>query len=370
MLYTILLLSLSAVFLQVDRVESFGTSLRPVSVRNQDRLMLMEVSAPEDTDIVSNEEDPEDELLSSSSSAKSKSIEGGIASTAGEGLAPPSASSSSSSSGTRSFLLKSAAGFLGAVSTAAGVGLIPGPDGNPYTPELIGRDVGTTLFCTVAGYTFVKVITWMASEQVLEPRDSRKVIHTLSAPLFMLLWPLYSPAGQWFALCTPLTNALRLYVAGKGDGETELAKAVSRSGDVSEAGQGPVIYCIVMFAAIALFWTKSLVGVVSLCTMAVGDGLADIVGRRLGKGNKWFFSKDKSIAGTVAFWVGATVSSVLLSLWFSMTGTVALPFALTELALRIALVTGLCAFIELLPFGDDNWNVPGAAFLLGTALLQ
>ena len=38
------------------------------------------------------------------------------------------------------------------------------------------------------GYIFVKANTWLAETGRVDPRDSRKIIHCLSAPLFILFW--------------------------------------------------------------------------------------------------------------------------------------------------------------------------------------
>jgi len=79
--------------------------------------------------------------------------------------------------------------------------------------------------------------------RILQPRDARKLIHTLSAPLFMLVWPLFSSAtgARWFAVIVPLLNAVRLWLAGAGSDneEVSLAAAVSRSGDRKEAVSVP-----------------------------------------------------------------------------------------------------------------------------------
>jgi phytol kinase len=95
-----------------------------------------------------------------------------------------------------------------------------------------------------------------------------------------------------FASIVPLLNALRLYLAGTGGGsntnnnnrsnntELELASAISRSGDVRESLGGPFIYVMVLLSLTLLFWKDSAIGIVSLATMACGDGLADLIGRR------------------------------------------------------------------------------------------
>lgn len=56
--------------------------------------------------------------------------------------------------------------------------------------------------------------------------------------------------------------------------ETELAKAISRSGDAKEALGGPFLYVIILAAALLLFWRESLAGIVAVSTMAAGDGVS------------------------------------------------------------------------------------------------
>jgi hypothetical protein len=74
---------------------------------------------------------------------------------------------------------------------------------NAYFPSLV----------LLAGATvFVKAIMHLAKIGILEPRYSRKTIHTLLAPLFMILWPLFSDVygARAFVGIVLLLNALRL----------------------------------------------------------------------------------------------------------------------------------------------------------------
>jgi hypothetical protein len=123
---------------------------------------------------------------------------------------------------------------LASVSLAAKFGVLPGPltvEGGygPYTDAMIARDVGSAVLTGSLGYAFVKGNTWLADKGYLDPKDSRKIIHTLSAPLFILFWPLFSEAvgARWFAASVSFVNVIRLYIAGSGGDET-LAYAVSR----------------------------------------------------------------------------------------------------------------------------------------------
>mmetsp|Transcript_19011 Transcript_19011/g.40102 ORF Transcript_19011/g.40102 Transcript_19011/m.40102 type:complete len:406 (+) Transcript_19011:2-1219(+) len=245
-----------------------------------------------------------------------------------------------------------------------------------YAPSLILRDIASTLVCVVGALVFVKGVTYSATIGSVESRDSRKIMHTLSAPLFMLLWPLFSNAvgARFFAAIVPLLNAQKIYLAGTSEGgesETDLADAISRSGDASEALGGPFVYVLVLLFSTLLFWRDSPIGIVSISTMAFGDGLADLVGRRLGSSNKWFFNKSKSMAGSAAFVVGSFAGSYGLISWITMMGAMdPLELGTMGLVSRLFAIAIICAGVELIPFGDDNWTVPLSAALLTAFFLH
>jgi len=258
--------------------------------------------------------------------------------------------------------------LLSLTTAAAKLGILPGM----YTDAMILHDVGCTLLTAILGYTFVQINTWAAAKDYLNPRDSRKLIHTFSAPLFILFWPLFSndTGSRVFAAIVPSINAIRLYLASTGSSvETSLAKAVSRSGDAQEALEGPFIYVVILAACILSFWRDSPIGIVALSSMAAGDGLADLIGRRYGKSNKWP-GLDKSVAGTVAFWIGSTLTSVGLLQWMSYWGCLTLAYPIDELVLRVAGITLVSAILELMPFADDNYTVPLSAAVLTMLYLQ
>ena len=128
---------------------------------------------------------------------------------------------------------------------------------------------------------------------------------------------------------------------------------------------------MVLLFSTLLFWRDSPVGVVSLATMACGDGLADLVGRRLGSTNKWFFNRSKSMAGSAAFVAGSFVASFGLISWLTSTGAMdALGLSSFELAKRLLAIAVVCAAVELIPAGDDNYSVPISAALLSAFLLS
>merc|ERR1712019_203161 len=102
----------------------------------------------------------------------------------------------------------------------------------------------------------------------------------------------------------PLLSVLRLLGAGFGvPSLSGLVRAISRSGSPLEALTGPMYYSVVLLAATIFGW-QSPVAAVAIAQMAVGDGIADIFGRRFGK-TKWSFAQSKSVEGSLAFLIGA-----------------------------------------------------------------
>lgn len=263
------------------------------------------------------------------------------------------------------------------VTITALLGYLPGPqalDGTvlPYAFTLIARDCGAAILCAILGYFFVKVNTHAAEKEWMKPSDSRKLIHTFSAPLYMLLWPVFSTAegAKYFAAVVPLVNTVRLYLASTGNGEASLARAVSRSGNAKEALGGPFIYTLIMTVCIVAFWRDSPTGIVTLSTLAAGDGLADLLGRRFGTGNQWP-GLEKSVAGTFAFWAGSTLTSLGLLSWMVYWDCLALSASVKGALFGIvAGISLVAAILELLPFGDDNYTVSIAALVLSIIYLQ
>lgn len=247
-------------------------------------------------------------------------------------------------------------------------GVLPGyalPNGTGPNTNLIVHDVGMTILSAILGFIFVKINTLAVKAGRMDPRDARKVIHTGAAPLFMLFWPGFET--RFFAAIVPTLNALRLFLASS-DAESELAAAVSRSGDTKEAVGGPFIYVNVMLICLLLFWTKSPVGVVALCTLAAGDGLADLVGRRFGKSNPWPGLQGKSVAGSAAFWIASTAVSYGILSWLQYTNC--LVIGVENLLPRLTVVTLISALVELIPDLDDNYTVPISAGCVAAFLLQ
>lgn len=266
---------------------------------------------------------------------------------------------------------------LVSVSALAKLGMLHGPldissqTYGVYTNAMIGQDIGMTILTAFLGYVLVKLISLGYENDLYGSKVSRKLSHVLSAPLFMVFYPLFSAAdgSRFFAGLVIMSNIIRLYLAGIGL-DTKLANSVSRSGDKTEALGGPFIYVCLFQAFTLLFWRTSPIGAVAMSTMAAGDGMADLIGRKFGRNNKWWFSEDKSIAGTVAFAAASAISSFGVVQLFMTTGYIQSALLPVELFARVSIISVICSLIELLPFGDDNYNVPISAAILAGLLLQ
>ena len=241
------------------------------------------------------------------------------------------------------------------------------------------RDVTCSVVAALGAIVWLKIWTTLASKDLIDPRLSRKIIHCGSGPLFLMAWPFYSAesSARLIAAVVPAINIVRLAAAGSGGKSDDtsarpLVTAVSRSGERSEVLKGPLIYCVVLFLS-TFGWRDSIPSVVAITQMAVGDGVADIVGRRFGKTHKWFFAKDKSYAGSLAFVIGASLATIGLLAWFNAVyiffGQDLVVHITLDFLLRIVLVSLACAFVELLPGLDDNISVPLAGAILAQQFL-
>ena len=223
----------------------------------------------------------------------------------------------------------------------------------------IAQDTAISLAVAVAATAWVKLLTSFASAGRMPANLSRKLIHVSSGPSFLLCWAFFTelPEARLLAALVPMLQVAKLWLASRGqlgaDGE-EMVRGISRTGATNEVAGGPLVYTLVLLAATLLGW-RSLCGAVPVCQMAVGDGLADIVGRRYGE-VKWPFAPSKSPAGSAAFVAGAYASSVAMVAFFHRCGYT--PLSVGEALLPLALISVVSAVVELLPLGDDNLTVP------------
>ncbi|CAI5464505.1 unnamed protein product [Closterium sp. Yama58-4] len=237
-----------------------------------------------------------------------------------------------------------------------------------------------TLVTMLGSLIWVRLFDELARRRLFEwvkmQKLSRKLVHITTGLLFMLFWPLFSTGfnARFFASAVPLINATRLMLLGLGVTRNEgMVKAMSREGSSSELLGGPLYYILTLAFVTITFWRSSPVGGMALALMCGGDGIADIVGRRVGSA-KLPWNDQKSWAGSIAmllFGYGLALATIHLftAVGFYSSDWLLLP----NLPLRVFLVSLGATVVESLPISDkldDNLTVPLSTVLFGLLLLQ
>ncbi len=223
-----------------------------------------------------------------------------------------------------------------------------------------------TLLTFLIAVAFLRLMDYTAERGWIDSRTSRKLIHIGTGPIFVLCWLMYPDAwiSRWLAALVPLLITVQFALVGFGIIKDEAAvKAMSRTGDRREILRGPLFYGIMFVVITLVYWKVSLIGIPALMMLCGGDGIADIVGRRV-KSPKLPWSPEKSVAGSLSVFIGGWLMTILVFsvyVWFdTFTGPVSLFFLpVTWIALGATLV-------ESLSFKDiDNLTVPLASILIG-----
>ena len=218
---------------------------------------------------------------------------------------------------------------------------------------------------------WLRLMDFLAHRGLIESRLSRKIIHIGTGPLYVLCWLFFAdtPDARWLAALVPLAITVQFALIGLGVLKDEASvMAMSRSGDRREILRGPLYYGIAFAAVTLIFWKTSPIGIVALMLMCGGDGIADVVGRRIAS-PKLPWSKEKSVAGSIGVLLGGFGLAALVLTVYVALG--AFPSPLSRYLLPLGLISLLGMFVESLPFKDiDNLTLTLAAALAGFFLFS
>jgi len=216
---------------------------------------------------------------------------------------------------------------------------------------------------------WLRLMDFAAHRGWIESRLSRKVIHIGTGPLFVLCWLMFrdTPDARWLAATVPLLITIQFALIGLGVIKDEASvRAMSRTGDRREILRGPLYYGIAFVVLTLLFWKDSPIGMTALMLMCGGDGIADVVGRRV-PSPKLPWSPDKSVAGSLSVFLGGFLMSAFI-LWVYVSVRI-FPGPFSGYLAPILILSLAAAAIESLPFRDvDNISVTLLATLLGLLL--
>lgn len=224
--------------------------------------------------------------------------------------------------------------------------------------------------------TFLSALFWLrfndflAYKGIISGPLSRKIIHIGTGPIFVLCWLLFPPvaSARFLAALVPFLITLQFAMVGLGFVKDQSAvTAMSRSGDRREILRGPLFYGIAFVVLTIAYWKTSLIGIVALMLMCGGDGLADIVGKKVPHGKKLPWSGLKSWPGTVAMFGGGLLLSLVVMAIYLWAGSASGLF--WDYFVKIAVIALAATIVESLPYRDiDNLTVPLAAAFLGHLL--
>lgn len=222
------------------------------------------------------------------------------------------------------------------------------------------------------GLTLGLALIWLRLNDFLAFRGwvsgqlSRKIIHLGTGPIFVLCWLFFSDAGlaRWLAALVPGAITLQFLLVGTGIIQDEQAvKAMARTGDRREVLRGPLFYGIVFVVLTLVFWKSSPVAIVALMLLCGGDGLADIVGKRIPSAALPWSSKKTLLGSLGVFLGGALLSALVISAFI---GQNVLQAPLSKYLPGVFVISFAGMVVESLPWQDiDNLTVPAVAALLG-----
>ena len=228
---------------------------------------------------------------------------------------------------------------------------------NPY--------LATLLTFAIAVF-FLRLMDYTAHRGWIESSLSRKFIHIGTGPIFVLCWLMYPdvPISRWLAAFVPLLITAQFVLVGTGIVKDEAAvKAMSRTGDRNEILRGPLFYGLVFIAVTLIYWKDSLIGIPALMMMCGGDGIADIVGRRI-RSMKLPWSPEKSLAGSLSVFLGGWLLTLAIFAVYVWAGVFSGP--VSRFIFSITLIALGAMLVESLPFKDvDNITLTVVSALIG-----
>ena len=124
-------------------------------------------------------------------------------------------------------------------------------------------------------------------------------------------------------------------------------------------GSGIVLYPASVLLLIVVFHDRLDIAAAAWAILAVGDGMATLVGRRIGRGGlPW--NPEKSLAGTLALFVCGGVAGAVVA-WWCRPNVAPQPDVWFSIAAPLVAAL-VAAFVETIPIKlDDNISVPASA---------
>lgn len=223
-----------------------------------------------------------------------------------------------------------------------------------------------TVLTFAIAIAFLRLMDFFAHRGWIESKLSRKFIHIGTGPIFVLCWLMFPDvaSARYLAALVPLLITVQFILVGTGVMKDDAAvQAMTRTGNPKEILRGPLYYGIMFVAMTVIYWKDSPIGITALMMMCGGDGIADIVGRRI-KSPQLAWSREKSVAGSLSVFAGGALLTALILFIYVDAGIFAAPVTMYLLPIAWIALGGM--LIESLPFKDiDNITLTVISALIG-----
>ena len=180
----------------------------------------------------------------------------------------------------------------------------------------------------------------------------RQIVHVaMSGFALLLVWLTWWQA----ALCAAAALLFNVFVLPRAAGQT-----LSRPTDRTRGYPlGILLYPLSVLLLILAFPSRPDIAAAAWGILAWGDGIATLAGRAWGR-RALTWNREKTLEGTLAFFVAAAAAGTFLAWWTAPAVSPAPLLAFTLVAPVVA--AGASALAETMPIGlDDNITVPAVA---------
>jgi phytol kinase len=223
-----------------------------------------------------------------------------------------------------------------------------------------------TLLTFAIAIAFLRIMDYSAHRGWIDGKLSRKLIHIGTGPIFVSCWLMFPNVtiSRYLAALVPLLITVQFILVGTGIIKDDAAvNAMTRTGDRREILRGPLFYGIMFVVLTVVYWKDSPIGITALMMMCGGDGVADIIGRRV-RSPKLAWSREKSLAGLVSVFVGGWLMALFVIAVYIGVGVFAAPF--TAYLLPVTWIALGGTLVESLPFKDiDNITLTVVSAIIG-----
>ena len=195
----------------------------------------------------------------------------------------------------------------------------------------------------IIGWLFVIfIIAFLCRNRFPNKKElTRKIIHIGSGPIIPLAWWLGIPRSFAMIIASIITIILIINYR---------YRLIPSIENIERKSYGTIAYGLSITLLIILFWPENAAAVsAGVMVMAIGDGLAGLLGKEL-KSKSWLIlNQKKSIIGTLTMGIASVI--VLLSLSIITN----IPIDL----IKVLAITSLAVGLEQLSYGGiDNLTVP------------